>query len=135
MNEIPTKNPDRMKGDFVIFHNPTQHQFVDLSPQGRKMRLKGGAKWIIPKTLAIWFIGDYESPFGPTDAEQKAIYERNRYQNIFCKVLGPAPEESKPDSEETVEEPKEALKELAENPERLIVDPSALNRPEGFQQG
>lgn len=133
MNEIPKKNPDRMKDkEYVIFHNPRGHAFVDLSPQGRKMKLKGGAKWIIPKTLAVWFIGDYESPFGPSEAEVKAIYERNRYRDIFCKVLGPAPEESEPDTEEIVENPKEVLKDLAENPERLVVDTSALNRPEGF---
>ena len=136
MNEIPKKNPDRMKDkDYVIFHNPMQHPFVDLTPDGHKMKLLGGKKWIIPRTLAIWFIGDYESPFGPAEEEVEAIFQRNRYRDIFCKVLGPAPEESEPDSEETVEEPKEVLKELAENPERLVVSTEALDRPEGFYQG
>lgn len=128
MNEIEKKNPDRMKGDFVIFHNPTAHNFVDLTPSGIKMKLEAGKKWKIPKTLAIWFIGDYESPFGPSDAEVKAIYERNRYHDIFCKVTGPASEESKPDTTEVVDEPKEALKELSENPVRVEVDTSFLNK-------
>ena len=128
MNEIERKNPDRMKGDFVIFHNPSVYNFVDLTPSGIKMRLEAGRKWIIPKTLAIWFIGDYESPFGPSEAEKKAIYERNRYQDIFCKVTGIAPEESEPETTEVVEEPKEALKELAENPPRVEVDTSFMNK-------
>lgn len=125
MNKLERKNPDSMRGDFVIFKNPSTWPFVDRTPRGKVFRLAPGREAIIPKTLAIWFIGDYESPFwkdGPgTAAEIKAIYSRNRYHTIFCRVIGSAPEESKPIIEETVEEPQERLNEMAKMPDKVNV--------------
>ena len=132
-------NPHRAKGDLVIFKNPAAHPFVDSTPGGVRFELKAGQSLVIPKSLAIWFIGNYESPFwkqGPgTEAEIAAIYSRNRYQEIFCRVVGEAAEDSKPDIDnktekpyEDVEEPQELLNEMAKNPKKLVIDMSHLDR-------
>lgn len=121
-------NPENMKGDLVVFNNSSSWVFTDKTPKGFKFNLEPGESKVMPKTLAIWFIGDYESPFWPTDSELTAIYSRNRYHKIFCEVSGPAPEGSKPDLEETVEKPQEMLKKLSEKPEKIVVDMSHLEK-------
>ncbi len=137
-DKLEIKNPDEMTGDLVIFKNPAIWHFVDSTPSGKIFRLRPGDSVIIPKTLAIWFIGDYDSPFwkqGPGSAEEiKAIYSRNRYHEIFCRVIGPAPEESEVGKDEDekpyeeVEAPKEKLTELAEKPKVILVTTDHLNR-------
>ncbi len=133
MNEEMKKfNPENTKGDLVIFKNPTVGTFIDLTPGGYKIKLKAMEEVIIPKSLAIWLIGNYESPFwkdGPGTAEEiKAIYSRNRYPSIFCRVMGPAPENSKPIIEETVENPEDKLRDLAIKPEKLVLDMSHIEK-------
>ena len=130
--QLESYNPEKMNDDLVIFNNPSSWVFTDKTPSGFKFNLDPGESKNIQKTLAIWFIGDYESPFWKdgvaTVDEMAAIYSRNRYHKIFCRVLGPAPEGSKPDLKETVENPQERLKELAEKPEKIVVDMSHLEK-------
>ena len=136
MNEKLKKfNPDNIKGKLVVFRNPTSSLFVDMTPRGHKFKLKSMDQVIIPETLAIWFIGDYRSPFWPTQAEIKAIYSRNMYRDIFCVVTGSAPEDSKPVIEEVVDNPQDKLNDLAKNPQKVVVDMSHMEKHDSDRIG
>ena len=126
----------KAKEDFVTLHNPSSWNFVDRTPRGTRFELKPGKKAVVPKSLAIWFIGSFDSPFYPLQAEIEAIYSRNRYPKAFLKIMRDsrgAVVIAGDDTEEAIEAKKEyyedrledasaALEHLRQNPEKVEVE-------------
>jgi len=69
--------------DCVILRNTSTHVFADLTPNGRKVRVEPGKEIVVPRSLSKWFIGDWENPLSPTQAEIKVIYDRNKHTEIL----------------------------------------------------